>query len=185
MDTMKASAESLARLSLDTPEDERGLRMVRGATCAVLEAAGIARERIDDCLLVVGELSGNVIQHARSAAGWFRLTVECRAHDVLLTVADSGPGFELSSVPPIGGARGNGRVGGFGLPLVRTLCHHAEWYPSPTGTTVEAAVSLEPRVEEAMPSFDFDLDDFDGWELDGFPTELPRQRVQKDGLYLN
>jgi anti-sigma regulatory factor (Ser/Thr protein kinase) len=183
---MEARVGSPARLSLDTTEDEQGLRMVRGTTRAILEAADVPRDRIDDCLLVVGELSGNVIQHARSAAGSFRLTVECRAHDVLLTVADFGTGFELSSIPPVGGTRGDGRVGGFGLPLVRTLCHQADWFPSPLGTTVQAAVSLDAPAEEPVPAFNFDLADFDAWDVDDLPGDgQPAVRIPKDGLFRN
>jgi anti-sigma regulatory factor (Ser/Thr protein kinase) len=159
--------------------------MVRDTTRAVLGAAGVPSDRIDDCLLVVGELSGNVIQHARSAAGSFRLTVECRPHDVLLTVADSGPGFELSAIPPVGCARENGRVGGFGLPLVRTLCQQADWFPSPAGTTVRAAISLDPPAEEAVPVFDFNLADFDAWDVDDVLDDAQRARLPHDGLYRN
>jgi len=183
---MEAAVGSPARLSLDTTEDERGLRMVRDTTRAVLDAAGVPRDRIDDCLLVVGELSGNVIQHARSAAGSFRLTVECRLHDVLLTVADFGPGFELSLVPPVGGARSDGRVGGFGLPLVRTLCKHADWFPSPAGTTVQAAISLDAREDEPLPIFDLDLADFDAWDLEELPSDpMHNPLLPNDGLYRN
>jgi len=183
---MEARLGSPARLSLETTEDERGLRMVRDTTRAVLDAAGVPRDRVDDCLLVVGELSGNVVQHARSAIGSFRLVVECLPHDVLLTVADAGPGFELSDVLPVGGARGDGRVGGFGLPLVRTLCRQADWFPSPDGTTVRAAISLEPPAEELIPVFDFDLADFEAWDVDDLladPSLSPR--LPNDGLYRN
>lgn len=182
---MEASFLSLARLSLETTENERGLRMARDTTRAVLETAGIIRDRIDDCLLVVGELSGNVIQHARSSSGCFRVMVECRPDDVLLTISDSGIGFELSAIPPVGGVRVDGRVGGFGLPLVRTLCYQVDWYSSPDGTTVQAAVSLAPREEEFIPSLEIDLADFDDWEVDGFAPDSPGPRTQSDNLFRN
>lgn len=183
---MEATVGSPARLSLETTEDERGLRMARDTTRAVLDSAGVPRDRIDDCLLVVGELSGNVIQHARSAMGSFRLIVECLPHDVLLTVADAGPGFELSAIPPVGCARGDGRVGGFGLPLVRTLCRQADWFPSPSGTTVRAAISLDPPADELVPAFDFDLADFDAWDVDDLPDDASLSpRLPNDSLYRN
>jgi anti-sigma regulatory factor (Ser/Thr protein kinase) len=159
--------------------------MAREAARVLLENAGVCRDRTNDCLLVVGELVGNVIQHGCSAAGRFQVAVECRRDDVLLTITDAGPGFDPTAVPPVGGARSNGRVGGFGLPLVRTLCRQVEWLPSPTGTTVRAVVSLEPPAEEPLPNFDLDLADFDDWEAEGFPIELPGVRMPNDSLFRN
>jgi hypothetical protein len=98
--------------------------------------------------------------------GLFQLLVECREQDVLLTVTDFGTGFDPALVPPIGSVRGDGRVGGFGLPLVRTLCHQAEWTPSPGGTTVRAAISLTPQVHDAPMPLMFDLSELDAYDFD-------------------
>lgn len=182
---MEVRAVSPARLSLETTEDERGLRMAREATRVLLENAGVCGDRTNDCLLVMGELAGNVIQHGRSAAGRFQVAVECRREDVLLTVTDAGPGFDPTAVPPVGGARSNGRVGGFGLPLVRTLCRQVEWLPSPMGTTVRALVSLEAPVEASLLSFEIDLAEFDDWEVEGFSPDFLEPRTPSDHLFRN
>ena len=155
-----------ARLALDTSEDARGLRMARATTRAMLEQAGLDGERIEDCLLVIGELAGNVIQHARSAEGAFQLLVECGEDEVQFTIIDFGRGFDPAKIPAVGSVRGDGRVGGFGLPLVRTLCRRSEWQPTDTGTTVRVSMSLSPREEDAPVPFAFDLDAPDAYDLD-------------------
>jgi anti-sigma regulatory factor (Ser/Thr protein kinase) len=177
---MELRSTSGARLALDTTEDAQGLRMARATTRAMLEQAGVNGERVEDCLLVVGELAGNVIQHARSAEGAFQLLVECGEEEIQLTIIDFGRGFDPGKIPPVGSVRGDGRVGGFGLPLVRTLCRQSEWHPSPGGTTVRAAISLGPREEDLPAPFAFDLDALDAYDLDDL---LPAASVASAPLY--
>jgi hypothetical protein len=79
-------------------------------------------------------------------------------------VADSGSGFTPEAVPGIGTARDNGRIGGFGLPLVAAFCSRVDWASGRDGTRVEATVRLQPTAASEgydFPRYVLDEDDED------------------------
>jgi len=141
-------------LTLDVFAGEMGLRAARAVVRAHLEGRGVDRDRMDDSLLVAGELLGNALVHGRSAAGYAVLHMVCAADEVRITVTDFGPGMRMDDIGPVGSPREDSRIGGFGIPLVRTLCSHVEWKSSETGTCVEAVVNLDPAravAPESLP----------------------------------
>jgi len=144
-------------LRIDVRQEGAGLRTARAFVREHLEARGVDRDRMDDALIVAGELLGNAVRHGQSEAGFCVLHLHCTTQEVRITVSDFGSGFRLAEIRPVGSLRGESRVGGFGIPLVKTLCSRAEWTSSEAGTSAEAVVSLDPAQNIAPVGLPLDF----------------------------
>jgi serine/threonine-protein kinase RsbW len=137
----------ILNISLDLPGDGSYLRIARHVGRLLLEDMGVVKDDIDDIEFVVGELCSNVIRHAKTTDGRFRVALEYFAEQVVVRVEDRGIGFSFKDVRPVGTVRpdlaGGERIGGFGLDLVRTLTDRLEFLRSDSqGTTVQAELLL-------------------------------------------
>ena len=137
------------RLSLHLPEDFALLSLVRRQCRSFLEALHIAEQDISDIETVVGELACNAVRHGASPE--YRVELECRVDRVVVRVVDEGPGFCLGEILPAGTPRtdhdGGERVGGWGIPLVRSLADQVEFAPNhPRGTAARAEMRLRHAV---------------------------------------
>jgi len=134
-------------LTLDLPGEFSHLRVARKVCRTVMEDFGVVVKDIDDVEFVLGELSSNVVRHARSSNGRFRVEMEYYADRIAINVIDTGIGFSFKDVLPPGELRrdsdGNQRIGGFGLELCRKLSDHIEFHPlDHNGTSVRAVKQL-------------------------------------------
>jgi anti-sigma regulatory factor (Ser/Thr protein kinase) len=110
---------------------------------------GVTPRAADDVEIVLGELATNAVTHARTADG-YRVELEYHpASRVVVTVADRGAGFPEDEPLPAGTLRpgvwgdDEGRIGGWGLPLARSLTERLEILPNePQGTVVRAVKRL-------------------------------------------
>ncbi len=138
----------ILKLSMDLPEDQDYLRLTRLLGRTLLEYLEAEPQDMIDTELLLGELSSNVIRHASTCDGRFRVELEYYADRVVITVVDTGPGFSFKNVPQAGTVRpetqGDGeRIGGFGLQLVEALADRVEFHRTdPHGTTVRAEKTL-------------------------------------------
>ena len=146
----------ILKLSLDLPDDEKHVPVVRRLARALLRDLSVESEDIDNVELILGELCGNVARHARSDAGLYRLGAVFYHDRVALTVRDRGPGFPFADVPRVGGTlrpdtlTGGMRIGGYGLFLVKQLSEHVEFERTDSkGATVRAEVRLRYRSPAA------------------------------------
>lgn len=145
----------ILKLSLDLPDDEKHVPVVRRLARALLRDLNVLDEDIDNVELIIGELCGNVARHARSDDGLYRLSAAFYHNRVVLTVRDRGPGFSFAEVPRAGTTRpdtlaGGTRIGGYGLFLVEQLSEHVEFERTDRkGTTVRAQVRLRYRSPSA------------------------------------
>jgi anti-sigma regulatory factor (Ser/Thr protein kinase) len=91
------------------------------------------------CGLIFSELVGNAVRHA---PGPLSISLELRAHEIVLHVIDKGPGFEYEpSLPSSIWAEG-----GRGLFLVSTLARAVEVERLPgLGTHVAATLPVSRR----------------------------------------
>lgn len=142
----------ILNVSLDLPGDGSYLRIARRVGRMLLEDLGVVAADIDDIEFVVGELCTNVIRHAQTTDGRFRVALEYFAERVVITVEDRGVGFSFKDVRAVGTVRpdfgGRERIGGFGLDLVRQLADRLEFQRSDTdGTTVLAEKRLHYKTE--------------------------------------
>ena len=135
-------------LVLNLEEDAASVPMARLLGKTMLEKSHVAPETVEAVELIVGELCTNVIRHARSTEGHYRVTFEFDERRVVVTVEDRGDGFLSDDVLPPGTSRsclgvGQERVGGFGLGLVEAMADRVEFFPAePQGTLVRAEKRL-------------------------------------------
>ena len=144
----------ILKLTLDLPEDGDYIRITRMLGRTLLTELHVVEPDIDDLELLIGELCTNVVRHAHTTSGRFRVVQEFLAERVVLTVEDTGKGFAFHDVPEPGTERpdtigGGERIGGFGMSLVRALADRLQFARSdPQGTTVHAEVELHYRTPE-------------------------------------
>ncbi len=144
----------ILNLSLDLPEDGAYVRIARRIARTLLEELKVVDADTSDLELVIGELCTNVIRHADTESGRFRIVLLFHADRVELTVEDTGKGFSFKDVPEAGTERpdtiiGGERIGGFGMGLVEALADHLEFRrTNPQGTTVRACIDLHYETPE-------------------------------------
>ena len=144
----------ILRVALDLPEDRAYVRMTRNICRALLEDNSIELSDIDDVEVIVGELCTNVIRHSGSATHHYTVTFEYHHARIVVTVADTGKGFDPILVPSAGTVRPDQedgeRIGGFGMPLLKALATHLEFTTTvPSGVTVRAEKALRYQTQMA------------------------------------
>jgi len=151
-------ADMILKLSLDLPENEAYVRITRLLGRTLLEHLQVVEKDVDDIELVVGELCTNVLRHAQSDKGRFRVLIEYHHDRVAVTVEDNGKGFSFRDVArsgEIGSERfdtltGGDRFGGFGLHLVNSIADQLEFHRTDAhGATVRAEKQLHYKTAEA------------------------------------
>lgn len=96
---------------------------------------GFAGEALDGIVLAFSEAVTNAILHGtRGSHRWVNVHVTMQGDDLVLEVADHGPGFQPSGLrlPAPDDMRETGR----GLFLMRAFMDDVQWHGSPSGTTV-------------------------------------------------
>ena len=149
-------------LTLDLPGEFSHLRVARKVCRTVMEDFGVVEKDIDDVEFVLGELSSNVVRHAQSSNGRFRVEMEYYADRIAINVIDTGIGFSFKDVLPPGELRtdtdGSQRVGGFGLDLCRKLSDHLEFHRADNNGTQVRAVKQLSYVSNGKGKEALDLD---------------------------
>lgn len=151
-------AAMILKLSLDLPENEAYVRITRLLGRTLLEHLQVVEKDVDDIELVVGELCTNVLRHAQSDKGRFRVLIEYHHDRVTVTVEDNGRGFSFRDVAQsgeMGSERfdtltGGDRIGGFGLHLVNIVADQLEFHRTDArGATVRAEKKLHYKTAAA------------------------------------
>jgi anti-sigma regulatory factor (Ser/Thr protein kinase) len=137
----------ILNLSLDLPEEGHYLRIARLLSRTLMEHMRVTKRDIDDIEIIVGELCANVLRHAASLEGRYRVTLEYYNDRIEIGVEDKGRGFSIKELAAVGSERpdfrGGRRVGGYGLKLIETLSDRVEFQPSdPHGTAAKAVKML-------------------------------------------
>jgi anti-sigma regulatory factor (Ser/Thr protein kinase) len=117
------------------------LAVARGFAASWGRRAELSPDRVDDLVLVVGELTANTLAHT-DGPGVLRLWVSGGA--VICQVDDEG---QITD-PQAGKRRPDPAAGGGGrgLWLVRQLCDRVEISTGPAGTSVRARMLLDHRA---------------------------------------
>lgn len=110
-------------LRLQIPTDFEALAAGQTSVRDFLAAAGVQQRCIEALDVVLEELGGNVVRHARPTDGTMALGVEVRSDCVLVTVEDSGAAFDPATAPLEAPAASlaEARIGGLGLRLIRRM----------------------------------------------------------------
>ena len=112
----------------------------------------LADDRIDDLKLAVSEACTNAIDAHADRDTDDRVVVRWAEGDDRLEVAvnDSGPGFDLSSLPqhpPVTDPERLNFERGLGIPLIRSLVDEVDFKTSEGGTTVTLVMYCGPAEE--------------------------------------
>ncbi len=120
------------------PFAARAVRAARTTVGGVLSRLGADSAIIDDARLVVSELLGNALRHARPLPdGTIQVGLRVEADTVRLFVVDGGSPTlpTLLNPPPLA-------LGGRGLSIVRTLTRDWGVHETGTGNTVFGVLAL-------------------------------------------
>ena len=146
------------QLTLQLPRSAEYVPSLRRTVTGFLSQLQAPAPVVEDLELVVGELATNAVRHAEGSAG-YRVEVVVCAQRITVIVTDQGrrDGLSAAALPAPGTLRpchchieGSGpgqeealRFGGWGLPLVHSLCDRVEIQANqPRGTRVRAEKHL-------------------------------------------
>jgi serine/threonine-protein kinase RsbW len=157
------------RIAFDLPQSLRYIMHLRRNVRSLVEELGVPQKDADDVELLLGELATNAVRHGHSEAGRYYAVIDIYEDRVIVTVADTGIGFSPQSVLPPGTSRRNdsreneikkssegedardGRIGGFGLPLVYSVADRVDIRTNrPQGAIVCAEKRLHAEDSETM-----------------------------------
>jgi serine/threonine-protein kinase RsbW len=135
---MTSTSREISPMALDLPFRAESAGVARQKLVAWMRTLGVADEASDDARLVVSELVGNAVRHARPLAdGTMRVTWTSHDSGVDIAVTDGG----ALTTPEVVQA-GVSDLAGRGLGIVETLA--SRWWveSSRSRTTVHALLAL-------------------------------------------
>lgn len=132
------------------PHDLASAAVARRHVTAMLHRQGVSPDRCDDAALVVSELVGNALRHARPLADG-TLRVRWRVQEQLLTVEVTDGGSESRPAPRAAVADA-AATSGRGLGIIDVISQSWGVREEPFGTTVWAVVPAPPLRWAGRPS---------------------------------
>lgn len=143
--TVVSVGSSTTSTALVLPFEVASARTARRRLAADLRAAGIASDAVHDAVLVLSELVGNALRHARPLpAGALRVTWRRRPHQVEVSVTDGGGPTEPRPLELPASA-----LGGRGLAIVDDLSARWGVRRGDRTTTVYAVLDLTDESDLA------------------------------------
>jgi serine/threonine-protein kinase RsbW len=109
--------------------------MIRDFVSSKASAAGISSEDIENIMLAVDEACTNIIKHAYNSFpdGELVIKLEYNSDKLIISIIDHGSTFNPNSVPDpdLQKYYRNGRVGGLGMYLMKTLMDDVKYISVP------------------------------------------------------
>ncbi len=111
------------------------LSLIRDFVSKKSSTAGLSKEDIENIMLAVDEACTNIIKHAYKSYhdGEIVINLEFNAQKILISIIDHGNTFNPDSVPDpdLQKYYKNGRVGGLGMYLMKTLMDDVKYISVP------------------------------------------------------
>lgn len=111
------------------------LSLIRDFVSKKASVAGLSKEDIENIMLAVDEACTNIIKHAYKSYhdGEIVINLEFNAQKILISIIDYGNTFNPDSVPDpdLQKYYKNGRVGGLGMYLMKTLMDDVKYISVP------------------------------------------------------
>ena len=111
------------------------LSLIRDFVSKKASAAGLSKEDIENIMLAVDEACTNIIKHAYKSYhdGEIVINLEFNSEKILISIIDHGSTFNPDSVPDpdLQKYYKNGRVGGLGMYLMKTLMDDVKYISVP------------------------------------------------------
>jgi anti-sigma regulatory factor (Ser/Thr protein kinase) len=127
------------RRRLAIPAELDRLVEIRAIVRDIASACEAPADCIDDLVQAVDEAATNIIVHGyRGAPGIIEMTAELVADDIVITLADTAPAFDPTSVPPpdLTVPPAHRRPGGMGVHLMRLATDSRVHRPRPGGGNI-------------------------------------------------
>jgi serine/threonine-protein kinase RsbW len=130
------------------PNEPARIKELRAFVAGYLADLRAPIEESQEVVIAVGEAASNACKYGRRADGRSEIRVRCarEGHDVVISVSDDGPGFDLETIPR-NGLPDRFASGGRGMFLMHQLMDSVEIDTSAAGTTV--------TLRRAVPSTRF------------------------------
>jgi serine/threonine-protein kinase RsbW len=146
----------ILKLSLDLPDDLAFVHTARLLSRTLLHDIAVITPDIDDVETIMSELCTNVVRHAHTDRR-YSVVLEYYQPKVVITVTDTGTGFDPAHIRPVGTLRpdfgGKTRLGGFGMMILDGLSDRLDITETdPHGTTVRAEKNLHYLSLDAAAS---------------------------------
>ncbi|MES2461619.1 MAG: ATP-binding protein [Armatimonadota bacterium] len=150
-----ACADCTVTVTFAMPEELLSVNYLRKKARLLMEVLDIDPSDIGDLEMILGELATNVVRHAKGSKFEVHIVVDRPGKQATITVIDDGVGFVPEGVPLPGTPRsatlaveaGAGeRIGGYGLPLVRTIADMVDIAANEeplSGMTIRAMKNLQ------------------------------------------
>jgi serine/threonine-protein kinase RsbW len=109
------------------------------ATAAKMaNASGLPEEALFGIDLAVREAVTNAVKHGNKfdQTKQVKITIENRAHELLITIEDEGAGFELNQVPDPTSSENLLKESGRGIFFMRSFMDEVVWEHAATGGTI-------------------------------------------------
>ncbi len=147
---IKLGTTKLNKSELIVKSRTENLSLIRDFVSSKASNAGLAKDEIENVMLAVDEACTNIIKHAYNSFpdGEIVIKLEYNSDKLLVTIIDHGSTFDPKDIPDpdLQKHYKNGRVGGLGMYLMKTLMDDVEYITVPGKYN---QVLLSKRINES------------------------------------
>ena len=147
---IKLGTTKLNKSELIVKSRTENLSLIRDFVSSKASNAGLAKDEIENVMLAVDEACTNIIKHAYNSFpdGEIVIKLEYNSDKLLVTIIDHGSTFDPEGIsdPDLQKYYRNGRVGGLGMYLMKTLMDDVKYITVPGKYN---QVLLSKRINES------------------------------------
>jgi len=147
---IKLGTTKLNKSELIVKSRTENLSLIRDFVSSKASDAGLAKDEIENVMLAVDEACTNIIKHAYNSFpdGEIVIKLEYNSDKLLVTIIDHGSTFDPEGIsdPDLQKYYRNGRVGGLGMYLMKTLMDDVKYITVPGKYN---QVLLSKRINES------------------------------------
>lgn len=133
MNNLVASKKNISELIVKSRTEN--LSLIRDFISDKASSAGLSKDSIENIMLAVDEACTNIIKHAYNSFpnGEITIKFEHNSNKILISIIDQGSTFDPDAVPDpdLQKYYRNGRVGGLGMYLMKTLMDDVKYISVP------------------------------------------------------
>ena len=132
---IKLGTTNLNKSEISVKSRTENLSLIRDFVSSKTSDAGLAKDEIENVMLAVDEACTNIIKHAYNSFpdGEIVIKLEYNSDKLLVTIIDHGSTFDPNGIPDpdLQKHYRNGRVGGLGMFLMKTLMDDVKYITVP------------------------------------------------------
>lgn len=132
---IKLGTTNLNKSEISVKSRTENLSLIRDFVSSKTSDAGLAKDEIENVMLAVDEACTNIIKHAYNSFpdGEIVIKLEYNSDKLLVTIIDHGSTFDPNGIPDpdLQKYYRDGRVGGLGMFLMKTLMDDVKYITVP------------------------------------------------------